>query len=90
MVGGGQFELRSDHHAHDLMATTKDPNARFEPGVLKSLSAFAHHCDPPPPKHLVPVFPAVNSTGCASAGTFHPITCCQRWALAVILARRAM
>ena len=60
-------------HANDLMATTKNPNAVFQPSVLQSLSAYAHHCDPPPPKHLVPVFPAL-SKGCGAAGMFHPIT----------------
>ncbi len=60
-------------HEHDLMATTKDPTATFEPAALKSLAADAHHCDPPAPKHLVPVFPSLPSRGCASAHTLHPI-----------------
>ena len=50
-------------HEHDLMATTKDPTATFEPAALKSLAADAHHCDPPAPKHLVPVFPSLPPEG---------------------------
>src|SRR5262249_49858066 len=82
------ISVPNDGHANDLMATTKNPNATFEPGPLKSLSAFAHHCDPPPPKNLVPVFPSVGK-GCASAGTFHPITDTPYPKLAVLRYRRA-
>ncbi|MFL5830917.1 MAG: hypothetical protein ACJ76X_13465 [Solirubrobacteraceae bacterium] len=62
-------------HEHDIMATTKDPKATFEPSALKSLSAFAHHCDPPQRKLLVPVFPQLPTGGCVTADEkFHPIT----------------
>jgi hypothetical protein len=68
------ISVPDDGHANDLMGTTKNPNATFEQASLRSLSAFEHHCDPPPPKYLVPVFPASVSKGCSSARTFHPIT----------------
>lgn len=60
-------------HAHDIMATTKDPDAGFQPEALRSLVAAAHHCDPPAPKYRVPLFPGGGGRGCSSAKTFHPI-----------------
>ena len=60
-------------HQHDIMATTKDPNAVFQSGALKSVLASARACDPPPPKYRVPVFPGGGGRGCASTKTFHPI-----------------
>ena len=60
-------------HEHDIMATTKAPNAVFQSDALRSILVSAHRCDPPPPKYRVPVFPGGGGRGCSSTKTFHPI-----------------
>ena len=60
-------------HQHDIMATTKDPNAVFQSDALKSILASAHACDPPAPKYRVPVFPGGGGRGCSATKTFRPI-----------------
>ena len=60
-------------HEHDIMATTKDPSAVFQPDALRSILVSAHPCDPPAPKYRVPVFPGGGGRGCSTTKTFHPI-----------------